>query len=186
MAFVYSMVLGAVYTMLFWMPSLIKAWGVANVFTVGLLASIPPMCGIVGTVLIGRSSDRHLERRWHFVFAATLASTGLILTILLQGNLVGSLFGLCVMMTGQAALTPPFFTGISEYIPPKTAAGGIALVSSLGNLGPSVMPLLTTWITSQTGSPISSMFVVMAMFMTAGLIMALVMRPAATGQTVAA
>jgi D-galactonate transporter len=186
LAFVYSMFLGAIYTMLFWIPTLIKGWGVTDVFTVGLLSSLPPICGIIGCVLIGRSSDRHLERRWHFVFCTALAATGLLVTIIFQGNLVGSLAGLCIMMTGQASTTPLFFTATSEYIPKKTAAGGIALVSSLGNLGPSIMPLFTTWINSQTGSPVYSLYLVMALFLTAGLIIAVILRPAGHTQTVTA
>jgi D-galactonate transporter len=178
LAFVYSMFLGAIYTMLFWIPTLVKGWGVHDVFMVGLLSSIPPVFGIIGCVLIGRSSDRRLERRWHFLFCTALAATGLLIAIAFQGNLIGGLIGLCVMFIGQASTTPLFFTGISEYIPKKTAAGGIALVSSLGNLGPSVMPLLTTWINTQTGAPTSSLYLVMALFLTAGIVMALVLRPA--------
>jgi sugar phosphate permease len=186
LAFVYAMFLGAIYTMLFWIPTLVKGWGVQDVFMVGLLSSIPPMFGIVGCVLIGRSSDRRLERRWHFFFCTALAATGLTIAIAFQGNLVGGLIGLCVMFIGQASTTPLFFTGITEYIPKKTAAGGIALVSSLGNLGPSVMPLLATWIITQTGSPTGSLYLVMVLFLTAGIVMALVLRPASGVQAATA
>src|SRR5262249_2606770 len=160
LSLVYFLLLGASYTMIFWSPTLIKGWGVADVFMVGLLAAIPPLFGIVGMVLIGRRSDKHLERRKHFFFCAALAAVGLWITILTQGNLIGSLAGLCVMAIGQSAVTPIFFAGISEYIPKKTAAGGIALISSLGNLGPFVMPSITTWINTTTGTPVNSMYLV--------------------------
>jgi D-galactonate transporter len=178
LSLVYFLLLGATYTMVFWVPTLIKGWGVTNLFTVGLLAALPPLFGIVGMVLIGRSSDQRLERRRHFFFSVALAAVGLLVTILTQGSLVGSLAGLCLMSIGQAAATPIFFASISEYIPKETAAGGIALISSLGNLGPAVMPLITTSINTATGTPVNSMFLVIALYLLAGATLAYVMRPA--------
>jgi D-galactonate transporter len=180
LSFVYCLLLGATYTMIFWTPTLIRGWGVADVLMVGLLAAIAPMFGIVGMVLIGRSSDKHLERRKHFFFCAVLSALGLFVTIVTQGNLVGSIAGLCLMSIGQSAITPIFFTGISEYLPKKTAAGGIALISSLGNLGPFVMPSITTWINTATGTPVNSMYLVIALYLAAGGILLYVLRPAAS------
>jgi D-galactonate transporter len=178
LSLVYFLLLGATYTMVFWVPTLIKGWGVTDLLTIGLLASLPPLFGIIGMVLIGRSSDQRLERRRHFFFSVALAATGLLLTILTQGSLAGSLAGLCLVSVGQAAATPIFFAAISEYIPRETAAGGIALISSLGNLGPAVMPLITTSINTATGTPASSMLLVTALYLLAGGTLAYVMRPA--------
>jgi D-galactonate transporter len=186
LAFVFALFLGAAYTMIFWIPTLIKGWGVADVFTVGLLSSIPPLLGVIGCVLIGRSSDRHLERRWHFAFALAMASAGLMLTIIFQGNLIGSLIGLSIMYFGQAAATPLFFTGVSEYIPKKTAAGGIALISSLGNLGPSAVPVITSWVNTTTGTQAASLYFVMTLYLLAAIVLASVLRPASRAQPVVA
>lgn len=186
LALVYALFLGAAYTMIFWIPTLIKGWGVADVLTVGVLSAIPPMFGVIGAVLIGRSSDRHLERRWHFVFALATASIGLILTIVFQGNLIGSLLGLCIMYFGQAAGTPLFFTGVSEYIPKKTAAGGIALISSLGNLGPSVMPVIASWVNTTTGTQSASLYFVMTSYLVAAIMLSAVLRPARRTQSAVA
>lgn len=186
LAFVFALYLGAAYTMIFWMPTLIKGWGVADVFAVGVLSAIPPLFGVIGCVLIGRSSDRRLERRWHFVFAVAMASIGLMLTIVFQGNLIGSLIGLCIMYFGQAAGTPLFFTGVSEYIPKRTAAGGIALISSLGNLGPSVMPVIASWVKTTAGTEVASLYLVMGTYLLAATILAVVLRPAGRAQAAVA
>lgn len=178
MSFVYALLLGATYTMIFWMPTLIKGWGVADVLMIGLLSSIAPLFGIVGMILIGRSSDKNLERRKHLFFCAVLCALGLSITIITQGNLVGSLAGLCLMSIGQSAVTPILFAGISEYLPKKTVAGGIALISSLGNLGPFMMPSITTWINTTTGTPVNSMYLVVTLYLLSGLILLYVFRPA--------
>ena len=185
MSIVYFLLLGATYTMIFWVPTLIKSWGVKDVGLVGVLSAIPAVFGIAGMVLIGRSSDRHLERRGHFIFCVALCAIGLAITIFTQGSLVGSLFGLCVMSIGQSAATPVFFSGVSEYIPKETAAGGIALVSSLGNLGPAVMPTITTWLNTTTGTPVNSMYLVIALYVVAGATLGYVMRPVAAGPRLA-
>jgi D-galactonate transporter len=178
MAFVYFLCLGANYTLVFLAPTLIKSWGVADVFMVGLLSAIPAVVGAIGMVLVGRSSDKHMERRKHYFFCVALAGAGLIVAVLGQGNLVIGLIGLAIMSIGQSANSPIFFTAISEYLPKKSAAGGIALISCLGNLGPSVTPLFTTWITTTTGNWTNSAYLVIAMWLFSGLILMLAIRPA--------
>ena len=185
MSIVYFLLLGATYAMIFWSPTLIRGWGIKDVGLVGLLSALPALFGIVGMVLVGRSSDRRLERRGHFVFCVALCAAGLAITIVAQGTLVWSLFGLCVLGIGQSAATPIFFAAVSEYIPKKTAAGGIALVSSLGNLGPAVMPTIVTWLNTTTGSPVNSMYLVIVLYGVAGTILALALRPAAAATRLA-
>lgn len=182
LSFIYCVFLGASYAMLFWVPTLIKSWGVVDVFWIGMASALPALFGIVGMVLIGRSSDAHRERRWHFMLSTSLAAAGVLMTILTQGNLVGSLAGLCLMSIGQSAMTPIFFAAVSEYVPRKTAAGGIALISSLGNLGPFVTPSLVASINSATGTQVASLAVVMTLWIAAGAILTFVLRPAPTPQ----
>ena len=74
LAFTYFLLLGATYTMVFWIPSLIKSWGVADLFQVGLLATLPQIAGIIGTILMGRHSDKTRERRWHYATCVAVAA----------------------------------------------------------------------------------------------------------------
>jgi MFS-type transporter involved in bile tolerance (Atg22 family) len=59
-----------------------------------------------------------------------------------------------------------------------SAAGGIALISSLGNLGPAAGPSVTGWITAQTGSPVYSMGLVIAFYLLSGAILLMVVQAA--------
>ena len=157
--------------MVFWLPSLIQSWGVKDMLAIGLLAAVPNACGVAGMILIGRSSDRRRERRWHFVACVGLAAAGLAVTTLLAGNLVGSLVALCFATVGIAAATPIFFTQVSEYLSPAAAAVGIALISSLGNLGPAIAPTVNGLITQRTGSTVYSMVLVIALYLLAGALL---------------
>jgi sugar phosphate permease len=186
LSLVYFLLLGATYTMVFWLPTLIQSWGVKDLLMIGIYAAIPNAVGVIGMILIGRSSDRLHERRWHFVACVAIAAIGLGITTLLQGNLVGSVAALSFAVIGIAAATPVFFTLITEYLSTAAAAGGIALISSLGNLGPAVSPSINGLITQWTGSTVYSMYLVMAMYVLAGLILVITVRAArASGQGVA-
>src|SRR5882672_8101232 len=186
LALVYFLLLGATYTMVFWLPTLIQSWGVKDLLLIGIYAAIPNAVGVIGMILVGRSSDKLHERRWHFAVCVAIAAIGLGITTLLQGNLVGSIAALCFAVIGIAAATPIFFTLITEYLSVAAAAGGIALISSLGNLGPAVSPSLNGLITQWTGSTAYSMYLVMAMYVLAGLVLLVTVQAAGTsGQRVA-
>ena len=87
---------------------------------------------------------------------------------------------------GIAAATPLFFALITEYLSKAAAACGIALISSLGNLGPAVSPSLNGMIQQWTGSTGYGIYLVMAMYMPAGIILLSVVRPAKPGEQRAA
>jgi len=178
LSLIYAVFLGATYAMLFWTPTLIKSWGVTDLFWIGMASSLPAVFGIVGMVLVGRSSDKQRERRWHFMFTTAIAAAGVLTTVATQGSLVGSLAGLCLVGIGQSAMTPIFFAAVSEYVPKKTAAGGIALISSLGNLGPFVTPSIVASINKATGTPVASMILVAVLWIVAGLMLTFILRPA--------
>jgi nitrate/nitrite transporter NarK len=186
LSLVYFLLLGATYTMVFWLPTLIQSWGVKDMLLIGIYAAIPNAVGVIGMILVGRSSDKLHERRWHFAACVIIAAVGLGITTLLQGHLVGSILALSFAVIGIAAATPIFFTLITEYLSVAAAAGGIALISSLGNLGPAVSPSLNGLITQWSGSTTYSMYLVVAMYLLAGIILLVTVRAAPTsGQRVA-
>src|SRR5580704_14119273 len=178
LAFTYFLLLGATYTMVFWIPSLIKRWGVADLFHVGLLAALPQIAGIIATILIGRHSDKHRERRWHYATCVGVAALGLLLTTFSQGELILSIAGLTLAGVGIVSATPLFFTTITEYLSKASAAGGIAFISSLGNLGPAAAPSVTGLITANTGSPLYSTYLVVGAYLLSGLLLLLIVQPA--------
>jgi MFS family permease len=180
LALVYFLLLGATYTMVFWLPTLIKSWGIKDLFMIGIYSAIPSLFGVVAMVYIGRSSDKHKERRWHFATCVALAAGGLLMTIFTQGNFIGSMIGLCIATVGLTSATPLFFAATSEYLSKAAAAGGIALISSLGNLGAAVSPSLTGAITAATGNPANAMYMVIGWYVAAGVIMLAAVKAART------
>src|SRR5262249_3823564 len=117
LSFIYFLLVAGTYAITFWMPTLIKSWGIADLFMIGVYAAVPNLFAIVGIVLLARSSDRRNERRWHFMAAALMAAAGLGITALTQGQFAASLAGLCVALVGITAVVPIFFALTSEVLP---------------------------------------------------------------------
>jgi D-galactonate transporter len=183
LAFTYFLLLGASYTMVFWIPSLIKSWGVADLLHVGLLATLPQIAGIIGTVVTGRHSDKTRERRWHYFTCVAVAAIGLLAITFSHGHLLASILGLTLAGLGFISATPLFFTTITEYLSKASAAGGIALISSLGNLGPAAAPSVTGYITATTGSSLYSTYLIVGAYLLSGLLLLKIVRVAEPDET---
>src|SRR5947199_8135704 len=140
------------YTMNFLMPKLVKSisTGYSNSL-IGLLVLIPHLVGLPGMVMVSRSSDRKQERRFHAAIPAIVAGIALaslggthsvFLTILL----------LSFAALGIYSVYGPFYSLPGDFLTGFAAASGIALVSSLANLGGFAGPYATGWISQKTGS----------------------------------
>lgn len=140
------------YSMNFWMPQLVKSLssGISNSL-IGVLSMIPHLVGLPVMVLVSRSSDRRQERRFHAAIPAitagvALASLGathsIFITILL----------LSFAALGIYSVYGPFYSLPGDFLTGFAAASGIALVSSLANLGGFAGPYMTGWISQKTGS----------------------------------
>ena len=186
LALVYFLLLGATYTMVFWIPTLVQSWGVKDLFLIGVYSGIPNIAGAIGMIMIGRHSDKVHERRWHYAVCVGIAALGLFGCTLLQGNLVGSILALSFAVIGIASATPLFFAMTSEYLSAGAAAGGLAFISSLGNLGPSATPSINGFIVRATGDNIYSMYFVMGLYILSGIVLLLVIRPATSAKAPAA
>lgn len=103
-------------------------------FHIGLLSALPHLCAVVGMSLLGMSSDRHRERRWHLAAAASVAAVGWSIAAA-QPSPQLTLLGLCLAQTGMMGMLPIFWTLPTTFLSGAAAAGGIALINSVANIG---------------------------------------------------
>ncbi|WP_219211822.1 MFS transporter [Variovorax boronicumulans] len=176
LALVDFLLIGANYALVFWMPTLIKGWGVTDLVQIGLYAAVPQVLGVIGMILIGRSSDRRGERRWHYAASSFLAALGLWITIQAQSHLALSMLGLCIAVIGLAAATPLFITVVTEYLAKPVAATGIAFINSLAILGGAVSPPVIGMINARAGNPVPAIYFVLTLYVLSGLLMLAVVR----------
>jgi MFS transporter, ACS family, tartrate transporter len=179
---IYFAIVTATYGITFFLPQIVQGIGLSNALT-GLVTAIPYTIGTIGMLLWGASSDRHNERRWHFCWACLLAAGGLA-----GAGLLGSSFaGLALMSVATVGLygsKPAFWPMPSAFLTGTAAAGGIALVNSIGNLGGYVGPFIVGWIKDSTGSFEAGLYFLAACALLSGIIAYVAVQP--TGRTSAA
>jgi MFS transporter, ACS family, tartrate transporter len=164
------------YTMVFWMPQLLKALSTQySNTTVGFLVMIPYLVGLPVMILVARSSDRTLERRYH---AAIPAIIGAMSLMLLGATATRSVFFSvalwCFVVSGIYSLLAPFWSLPNEFLTGSSAAAGIALINSIGNLGGFVGPYAMGAISKETGSFRGGLaFAGISLFISAMLLLAL-------------
>lgn len=142
----------AMYTLSFWLPQVIKgqAAQLSNTI-VGVLVMIPFLLGLIAMVFVSRSSDRHVERKFHAAAPALLAGISLVL-MYAANSLPPSMVLLCLAAIGIYSIYGPLYAIPSEFLTGAAAASGLALISSIANLGGFFGPYLVGVIGERTGS----------------------------------
>jgi len=139
-------------SMAFWMPQAVKSLsrGYSNT-TVGLLVMIPHLLGLVMMILVSRSSDRKLERRYHAAIPGFAAGMAFLLLGATRSPFL-SIGLFCLVAVGIYSFYAPFFSLPSEFLTGFSAASGIALINSVANLGGFVGPYSIGAISRTSGS----------------------------------
>ncbi|MDY7544712.1 MFS transporter [Glaciimonas sp. CA11.2] len=159
-AAVYFCVVSGNATIAFWSPSIIKEIGIVGNLQIGLISAVPFLAGTVAMIWNGIHSDRSGERRLHCALATLVASIGLILTGFFIGNAVLALCALTLAAAGILAAFPVFWSIPAAFLTGTAAAGGIALINSIGNLAGFVAPYLIGSLKTSTGSVASGLYFV--------------------------
>ena len=168
----FGVVMG-LYGISFWLPTLIKATGINNPLDVGFLSAIPYIAAVVAMLVVGASADKRRERRWHFAIPAVLGGAGLILSATFASSSTFAIAALTLAAAGIIASLPVFWTFPPAFLSGTAAAGGIALIGALGNLGGFVSPYTLGFIKDLTKSTDVGMYVLAGVvFMSAVLALA--------------
>jgi MFS transporter, ACS family, tartrate transporter len=172
----YFMALVAMYAMTFWMPQFVKNLsGQYSNTTVGILVMIPYVAAVPAMILVSRSSDHTLERRYHIAIPEIVGAIGLLLLgTVTTHSVFFSVVLWCFVAMGIYCLLGPFWSLPNEFLTGFSAAAGIALVNSIGNLGGFVGPYAMGAMSRRTGSLRGGLvFAGISLFASAMLILAL-------------
>jgi len=149
-ALVYFCLNAASYGVAFFLPTIIKNFGVSDAQT-GLLAALPFIFGGIGMVLLGRHSDRTMERKGHVAVALLMAAIGIGLSGLISNPIIVMAL-LCFAQIGVSAVPPMFWPLPASFLTGASAAAGIAAINSLGNLSGFAGPFAMGYLKDLTGS----------------------------------
>jgi ACS family tartrate transporter-like MFS transporter len=135
----------------------------------GALGGIPPAITVFVMIYWGRHSDARRERRWHVALPSWWAALGLLIATLPVPPSV-SVIALALAVSGRWSSIPPFWGLPTAFLSGTAAAGGIALINSIGNLGGFVGPYLMGWFKQQTGSYSLGLRVLALAFIAGGIL----------------
>jgi len=167
---IYFTLMIGLYGISFWLPTIVKAFGVKGYLEVGLITAIPYLVAVVGMAFLSRSSDRTGERRLHYVVNVSVGAVALVLSGLFATNPYLSIAFLSVGTLGVLGSMPVFWPIPSAFLAGTAAAAGIGLVNSIGNLGGYVGPNLPVWVKTVSSSSSAALYVIAAMMAVGALL----------------
>jgi MFS transporter, ACS family, tartrate transporter len=168
LSLVYFGLMIGLYGLGFWIPKILVQRGL-SVRLAGWSTAIPYALGAVLMWLWSRHSDRTRERLWHIVIAAAAGAAGVALAGLADNGVLATL-GFALGAGGVFAAMPAFWTYAARTLEGQAAAGGIAMINSLGNLGGFVGPFVMGWLRQSTGAYTSGLFAVAGFLLLAAVV----------------
>ncbi|MCF7542795.1 MFS transporter [Pseudomonas petrae] len=155
-----------------WLPQMLEAHGV-EISMIGWVAAIPYFFSTIALLVWAK----HVDRTGKGIFNLTLAMllAGLALLFALQMNaLVPALAGITMALIGTIAGKTIFYTLPGKFLRGQAAAGGIALINSIGAFGGFVGPYLMGFLKDYTGSFNAGLMVMgCIMFVAAAMVLSL-------------
>jgi MFS family permease len=142
---IYFTLMIGLYGIAFWLPTIVKAFGIKGYFRVGLITAIPYGVAVIGMILLSQHSDKTGERRLHYVFNVTAGAIGLVLSGIFASQPVWAIIFLSIGTLGVIGSMPLFWPLPSAFLAGTAAAAGIGIVNSVGNLGGYFGPNIPIW-----------------------------------------
>lgn len=172
LALVYLLMMIGSYGINFWAPTIIRDAGVTSILNIGVISSIPYILGATAMVLLTRRAERIGKHRSYSVCVSIIAGLALIICTLFPHNLFLTLAGIAIAVGGSLTSIALFWGFPGAYFTGATAAAGIAIINSIGNLGGFIGPYLLGSLTTMFGSPRYGLMMLGGSLLLAGILMA--------------
>ena len=131
-------------------------------------------------ILVSRHSDRTGERRWHVAGSAFTAAAGWLVVALAESPWV-FVAGLAITLVGMKSMLPTFWTMPASFLSGTAAAGGVALINSVANLGGYFGPKSMGQMKEHFGSFVPSMYLMAGVLATGAVLVLFFPRTGKTG-----
>jgi MFS transporter, ACS family, tartrate transporter len=168
LSLVYFGFVGALYGMQFWLPQIVKAFGLTNAQT-GFVTAIPYLFGTIAMILWARHSDAARERVLHVGAPLLLTALALAVSSFITDPAM-TMVVLTVAAIGVFCTFCVFWTLPTAWLSGTAAAGAIALINSIGNLAGFGGPYLIGWVKEATGNTSTGLLVLAVLPLIGGLL----------------
>jgi MFS family permease len=148
--FIYFAIQLTIYGATFWLPSIIKKMGHFSEFQIGMFNSIPWIISIAAMYMFAALALRFKNQQMWVAIALLIAACGMFAST--AAGPVFAFVAICFAGIGFKAASSLFWPIPQGYLDSRIAAGVIALINSLGNLGGFVAPATFGYLEQKTGS----------------------------------
>jgi ACS family tartrate transporter-like MFS transporter len=168
----YFSVIISFYGIAFWLPQVVKNFSRLSNSTVALLSAVPYIAASILMVITAHHSDRTGERKCHVAASAFAGCIGLVLAVyfLEQDQPLFAFCSICLAASGIWSTLGPFWSLPTAFLSGTAAAGGVALINSVGNVGGFVGPYVIGYVKQATQSFTNGMLVLAATLLIAAIL----------------
>jgi MFS family permease len=139
------------YGLLIFLPQIVKSFGISTEMT-GVVSALPFVFAAFAMIYWGFRSDRSGSRTAYVASACLLCAAGLAACVFIGTERpVMMMVALILGVMGQQAIAPTFWPLPTAMLSGVAAAGGIALINAVGNLGGFLGPYMFGLIKDATG-----------------------------------
>jgi sugar phosphate permease len=146
----------AAYGLSYWLPTIVKSFGVSNTVN-GYINVIPWLLVAFALWWNPRHSAKTGDKTWHIVVPCLVGAISLVASVLVPNPVIQFAF-LSIAAACMFMPQPVFWTLPGSFLHGATAAAGIAVINSFGNLGGFVAQTTVPLIRDKTGSNLAPMF----------------------------
>jgi len=171
LAAAYFCLLNGIYTTSFWLPTLLRDAGITDIKQIGLYSAIPYVAAVIAMIVFSRSSDRRGERRLHSAIPALIAAVALACSTQISGQLFWTMLTLTIATSMSWVAYTVFWAMPGQYLKGDTAAGGIALINSIGQTGGFFSPIIIGWAKTATGTTSSGLLLMSTLLVVGALLL---------------
>jgi ACS family tartrate transporter-like MFS transporter len=138
------------YSMGYFLPLIVKGWGVSN-FAVGWIVAVPSLIGISAMISGSYFADRIEDKRPMLSAMMIVCAFGWIGMGFLATS-AWALIAVTLVEIGIGIARPMFWTMPPLFLSGSAMAGAIALISVFANFGGIIGPVVIGWIKTTTNS----------------------------------
>jgi sugar phosphate permease len=157
---IYFTLMIGLYGIAFWLPTIVKAFGVKGYLDVGLITAIPYGVAVIGMMILSHHSDKTGERRLHYVCNTLAGAAGLVLSGVYASNPYLAITFLSIGTLGVIGSMPLFWPLPSAFLTGTAAAAGIGWVNSVGNLGGYIGPNVPVWAKAFSADKSAALYII--------------------------
>lgn len=170
----YFFIVTSVYGFTFWLPTIVKKLSGVSNLKVTLISGLPYCVALVAILLIGWSSDRTRERRWHTAVCMMASGFGLLLSLVAGDHAALAVAAFCLAAAGMYGYLPGFWALPTSFLTGTAAAASIGLINSIGNLGGFAGPYVVGYLSKRTNSYVPGViYLSLSALVAAGLVLSL-------------